>query len=276
MRFRAMLAVLSVSSAAGLAHGGDPPVFLISFDASGDGQEPLVFTCDDFGGAVFGGDAWHCSGNEATGLWEFEFNSVFNGDHAGAFITVNIVVANNASTTVTFAVEFTLSPGMAIRSPVHAGSLAGTITDLTQDDATASAPVGGSIYTALIDTSAEVFLLADPFSQDAGGAFSSATIGPADFGIPDPVPASQDVDDSIGLSLHFDLSAGDTVSFTAIYENTSTCPWDLDGGGVGITDLLALLAAWGPNPGHPADFDGDGNVGITDFLALLANWGPCP
>ena len=31
--------------------------------------------------------------------------------------------------------------------------------------------------------------------------------------------------------------------------------------------------AW--NPGHPADFDGDGFVGITDFLELLANWGPC-
>ena len=62
-----------------------------------------------------------------------------------------------------------------------------------------------------------------------------------------------------------------------IIEGTAaaSCPWDLDGGGVGITDFLALLAAWGLNPGHPADFDGDGVVGILDFLALLANWGPC-
>ena len=44
---------------------------------------------------------------------------------------------------------------------------------------------------------------------------------------------------------------------------------------VGITDFLDLLAAWGPNPGHPADFDGDNEVGISDFLELLANWGPC-
>ncbi len=55
------------------------------------------------------------------------------------------------------------------------------------------------------------------------------------------------------------------------------CIGDLDGDGtVGITDFLALLAAWGPNPGHPADFDGDGVVGIVDFLELLASWGPCP
>ncbi len=42
------------------------------------------------------------------------------------------------------------------------------------------------------------------------------------------------------------------------------------------TDLLTLLAAWGPCSGEcPADLGGDGMVGITDFLALLAAWGPC-
>jgi hypothetical protein len=45
---------------------------------------------------------------------------------------------------------------------------------------------------------------------------------------------------------------------------------------VGITDLLDLLAAWGPNPGHPADFNHDGDVGINDLLDLLAGWGPGP
>jgi subtilisin family serine protease len=54
------------------------------------------------------------------------------------------------------------------------------------------------------------------------------------------------------------------------------CPWDVDGsGGVGIGDLLALLAAWGTDPGGPPDFNGDGTVGIADLLELLANWGPC-
>ncbi|MCH8343840.1 MAG: hypothetical protein IH983_07620 [Planctomycetes bacterium] len=56
-----------------------------------------------------------------------------------------------------------------------------------------------------------------------------------------------------------------------------TCPWDLDGtGSVGILDLLALLEAWGTDPGGPPDFDGDGTVGILDLLMLLANWGLCP
>ena len=49
-----------------------------------------------------------------------------------------------------------------------------------------------------------------------------------------------------------------------------------DDGTVGVTDLLALLGAWGPCPDPPqacpADGDGDGNVGVTDLLTLLANW----
>jgi predicted outer membrane repeat protein len=54
-------------------------------------------------------------------------------------------------------------------------------------------------------------------------------------------------------------------------------PGDIDGDGiVGVTDFLALLAAWGPCPGPPdpcyADLDGDGSVGVGDFLILLANW----
>ena len=55
------------------------------------------------------------------------------------------------------------------------------------------------------------------------------------------------------------------------------CPWDLNAHGqVDINDFLAVLAAWGSNPGGPPDFDGNGSVGITDFLQLLGAWGPCP
>ena len=37
-----------------------------------------------------------------------------------------------------------------------------------------------------------------------------------------------------------------------------------------------LLTVTYQAPVCPADLDGDGTVGITDFLALLAAWGPCP
>ena len=71
-------------------------------------------------------------------------------------------------------------------------------------------------------------------------------------------------------------SGGFQMDAAALLLTPRTCTADLNCDGlVGIADFLALLDAWGPNPGHPADLDSDGNVGITDFLELLARWGPC-
>jgi hypothetical protein len=53
------------------------------------------------------------------------------------------------------------------------------------------------------------------------------------------------------------------------------CPADVSGDGmVNITDLLAVIAAWG-QPGGPADVNGDGVVNISDLLAVIAAWGTC-
>ena len=85
------------------------------------------------------------------------------------------------------------------------------------------------------------------------------------------------------VGAHMDDENGSGSGSAYIYqlncnaEIPAICPADTDGSGdVNVTDLLALLAAWGPNPGHIADFNDDGNVNVTDLLALLAAWGPCP
>ena len=54
------------------------------------------------------------------------------------------------------------------------------------------------------------------------------------------------------------------------------CPGDLDGDDVvGFTDIVSLLAAWGPCPGCAADLNGDDAVTFDDLVAMLASWGPC-
>ncbi len=73
----------------------------------------------------------------------------------------------------------------------------------------------------------------------------------------------------------FTNNAGDSAAVTA-----TACPWDLNAdGAVGIGDLRALFAVWGPCPGPPGcpgDFNSDGTVGVGDMLTMFALWGPCP
>jgi len=67
------------------------------------------------------------------------------------------------------------------------------------------------------------------------------------------------------------------VEYLLSHPKPGGCTGDVDGSGaVDTVDFLALLGAWGPNPGHPADLDGSGFVDTVDFLALLGAWGPCP
>ncbi len=50
-------------------------------------------------------------------------------------------------------------------------------------------------------------------------------------------------------------------------------PGDVDGDGVvGVTDLLALIAAWGPCEGCAEDLNNDGVVNVTDILEVIGNW----
>ncbi len=74
------------------------------------------------------------------------------------------------------------------------------------------------------------------------------------------------------------MAPATTTTTTAFRMSANNRPTrrDLDNTGtVGVSDLLSLLADWGPCKGCPADFDDNGNVGVSDLLALLANWGAC-
>lgn len=59
-----------------------------------------------------------------------------------------------------------------------------------------------------------------------------------------------------------------------VIERTGPSSPDLDAdGSVGIGDLLAILAAWGPCAGScAADLDGDCLVGLGDLILVLAGW----
>ena len=71
------------------------------------------------------------------------------------------------------------------------------------------------------------------------------------------------------------VAVGVSVALSFSTQAAPPCNADLDDdGAVGASDLLSLLANWGPCKGCIADLDGDGNVGASDLLGLLAGWGP--
>ncbi len=236
------VAVAGAFAATGAARAGfTPPPFLMTWDADGDAVGPNMYNWDPkyggFGTMHGWGDwmvdksddiwtGWRYSGDLVgpSDLWDLSWNCVFydgSGTAASgtsAFVTANIVVTNNSNSTQGFSLLMSLPVARAILSPLERGSIVGTVTDLSFDDALVSAPPGGSIYTSRIDTVDEVSLLSDPFSQAAGGPLQSHVVGPADFGLPNVIPASQDVDSSIAILLSFRLSAHDSASFTAIFE----------------------------------------------------------
>ncbi len=90
-----------------------------------------------------------------------------------------------------------------------------------------------------------------------------------------PQGAPQGVPDASGQVLIGQFS---TLDGTAI-GGTFQVSW-FDGQGTPFNDVVefshpaAPLCPWDCDSGE-SDFDG-GGVGITDFLELLANWGPCP
>ena len=53
-----------------------------------------------------------------------------------------------------------------------------------------------------------------------------------------------------------------------------TVPGDVNGDGiVNVSDILAVMDAWGPCDGCSADLNNDGIVDVVDLLEVVGNWG---
>jgi hypothetical protein len=228
----AMAAVVLTLGAGSAFADLQPPAMSLNVDVTGDGAAAQEYDWTTVGQVAqqdSGGWLWQADTIAGNGnAWSIDEWSSFmsdgssSGGIAGGIdpvtLNANFVVTNNSNSTETFQLVMTLASGVVIQDALMAGSVVGTVTDLTFDDATVTAPGGGSIYTSQIDGVDVQTLLDDPFSQNAGGALQSSEIGPADYGTPDPIASGQDLDTSITIVLEFTLTAGDSASFSAVFE----------------------------------------------------------
>ena len=84
--------------------------------------------------------------------------------------------------------------------------------------------------------------------------------------------------DTVWVRVVMDNTSGD-------YDDTNDLPFSIvaptacegdinTDGDVGVTDLLAVIDAWGQQK-SAADVNGDGIVNVADLLAVVGNWGDC-
>jgi hypothetical protein len=129
-------------------------------------------------------------------------------------VTGTTAVTNLFNTTQQFTLIFTLPVAPMPLGTVTGGSHRGTVTDVNGNGATVAAPLGSSLYTALLDGADWQTLRDDPYSVSAGN-FLSASIPSTSFGSPIPSLPGPAVLASIGIQLDFTLTAFDQASFTS-------------------------------------------------------------
>ena len=139
------------------------------------------------------------------------------------------------------------------------------------------APIGSVFVSGANDCPAspdqeQLVIPAATYNPSVGAGIASITMAPTASVDANPIACTS----SITVRLVYQAVTIDDANGDGV-PDVCVCVGDTNtDGSVNVTDLLALLAAWGPNPGHVADINGDDNVNVTDLLALLAAWGPCP
>ena len=176
------------------------------------------------------------------------------------------------------------SPQAANQIQADNGQLEVRYTDLEGG----CADIDGTPDSLLCDDTPGTGDVIDVDPQFAAGWYrltgGSPVIDEGDNPLISPFVDVHDVDDDSDTSeVTPDLDLGTRIQASVVdmgaYEHNGDCDADINGDqNVDFTDLVQLLAAWGPCPGAgPCDEDinGDGSVGFNDLLAILSNWGPC-
>jgi len=219
----ALVTGVFVSSAgAGVIGGFDPTLTVDAGDSHWDSA--LIGGPNKDGTWNYGG-----SHTEATsgGSWTVDYNIDATRDEAptvrGAqttFLFNNLVLTNNTGMTQTVTITTMIPVFPAILpSSVMGGSASGTLT--TNGDGGTMSNVNGAdpMYRALIDGVA-VGGIADLLNFDSSvsvAGFGSGSTGFEDFGTPIPSAPGPAVLNSIGITLQFDLTDGDAVSWTSVF-----------------------------------------------------------
>ncbi len=199
------------------------------------------------------------SGNTVlVGSWLDTFGNSFNAGSAYAFVRNGSVwtqqqklTASDARDSNLFGVSVAIVDGVAV--------IGSHLSNPTEDGNSGSAYIfrrAGSTWTQQSKLIASDAAGNDQFGFDVALSNNRAFIG-------------SPKDNHAG-----GIDAGSLYVFDLV--GCQPCVADITGDGtVNVSDLLAVINAWGPCGGCAADITGDGVVGVNDLLAVINAWGPC-
>jgi hypothetical protein len=199
-------AFISTAAHAGLAFG---PGFEVTFTG---GNETMGGQASSLGSMTYlGNNIYHTGGFAAVSAGYLEWDAMIDPD---PFISGTFSITNTANTTQTFTVNFTLDSTVQFAQSLMNGAFSGTLTDANGNGSASIGRVAGSagFYSALIDGNLVRSLGSSAYSY-SGAAFGSSQVGPESFS-PTAGPA---LNATIGLQFRFTLSAGDSVSFSSLF-----------------------------------------------------------
>ena len=160
-----------------------------------------------------------CSGtgfNEGGGWVLDDWNLFADPDPT---ISNTASVTNNTGSTQSFLISITLPTSISFGPPSFIrGSVGVTATDANNDGVTLASSGSNPIYAGLIDGAIVRTLLDAPQSLSTPFASDSVATGVVNFGIPVQESIAVATTSTIGLDIRFDLSAGDTASFTSVFD----------------------------------------------------------
>ncbi|MCB9847905.1 MAG: hypothetical protein H6814_05775 [Phycisphaeraceae bacterium] len=198
------------------------------------------------GSANYDGSRTEAAGN---GTWTLDWNINATEDNTGtarasqtAFLFNNIVLTNNTGMlqTVTVTTMIPIAPAI-LPGSLMGGSASGTLTTNGDGGSMSNVNNADPMYRALIDALA-VGGVADLHNFDSSVSvvgFGSQSTGFEDFGTPIPSAPGPAVLNSIGITLQFDLTPGDSASWTSNFV-VNVIPTPGAGAVLGMAGVLAF------------------------------------
>ena len=195
----------------GTAHAGlnVGPGFQVTFSANNETVSGQAATMGSM--TYLGNNVYHTGGFAGVSDGYLEWDALIDPD---PFINGTFSITNTSSSTAVFTVDFVLDSTVQFAQSLMSGAFAGTLNDANGDGSASIGRTSGSagFYSAFIDGNLVRSLGSSAYSY-SGAAFGSSQVGPESFN-PTTGPA---LNSTIALQFRFTLSAGDSVSFSSLF-----------------------------------------------------------